>query len=536
MGSLTLRTWPFQNNEPVELVWFGSPFLDYRGNWRIKVAFRDSRNTLKIETYPWGTLPYLRLGQVYINGETDPVKPLSGSGYVIKVKHLSQGVKGIGFDLPIRLISFDKKPELGLQKIIKFQSEGNIFCIPMIELIRALFINSRHLAYYMMQPHGIDLLVDRCEYRGDSLWFDMSQRVPAKLAQKNNARHLSWIYCDPAIRSMWDSVYQLMFASAVKDSPLDPTDRMKKGIPLDMELSRIGPIELYVRGIDFMDHILVQEIIGFSGFYHPVKDIHFWHPSKKRRESVYADKKVRVSTRPDRDEYILNDRSVQAKEDLHQDVIEAPPTYLRFSNSPKVTTRQDGIQKTNTGNDFIMKPGKGGKNAGAPEEVSTQDSVVGGDTPPIEFQTIETVSVHEAIGLERFFKMIEILKQVFLVDIRLSVVRVPLGKRFSVCPNGTRRTCAIVQLTNGNSTSYVIEVARPDDWSISTLMIRPTGHVPFSTIEADIQLLLEGMVEKGGHWDQNVLNRCRNMDIDKIRHYESDSPRDWAGRLIRKIT
>jgi len=113
------------------------------------------------------------------------------------------------------------------------------------------------------QPHGIDLLVDRCEYRGDSLWFDISQRVPAKLAKKKNARHLSWKYCDPAIRSMWDSVDQLIFTLAVKDSPLDPNDRMKKGIPLDMELSRIGSIEMYVRGIAFIDHVLVQEIIGF---------------------------------------------------------------------------------------------------------------------------------------------------------------------------------------------------------------------------------------------------------------------------------
>lgn len=535
MGSLTLRSWPFSNNEPVELVWFGSPFLDYRGNWRIKVAFRDSRGTLKIESYPWGTLPYLRLGQVYVNGESDPVKPLSGSGYVIKVDQLSQGVKGIGFDLPIRLISFDKRPDLGLQKIIKFQSDGNVFCVPIMELIRALFINSRHLAYYLMQPHGLDLLVDRCEYRGNTLWFDMSQRVPAKLAQENNARHLSWIYCDPAIRSMWDSVYQLMFASAVKDSPLDPTARMKNGIPLDIELSRMDQIEIYVRGSSFMDHILVHEIIGFSGFHHPAKEINLWHPSKKRRESVYADKKVRVSTKPDRDEYILNDRSVQAKEDTHQDVIEAPPTYLRFSNSPKVTTRQEGIQKTNTGDDLIFRPGKGGKNAGTPEEVSTQDSVVGGDTPPIEFQTIETVPAHEAIGLERFFKMIEILKQVFLVDIRLSVVRVPPGKRFSVCPNGTRRTCAIAQLTKGNSTSYIIELARPDDWSISTLMLTPFEQASLPSIERDIKSLLDGLVEKGGHWDQKVLDRCKNIDINKIKHYESDSPKDWANRLIGKM-
>jgi TnsE C-terminal domain len=536
MGSLTLRSWPFSNNEPVELVWFGSPFLDYRGNWRIKVVFRDSRGALKIESYPWGTLPYLRLGQVYVNGETDPVKPLSGSGYVVKVDQLNQGVKGIGFDLPIRLISFDKKPDLGLQKIIKFQSDGKVFCVPIMELIRALFINSRHLAYYLMQPHGIDLLVDRCECRGNTLWFDMSQRVPAKLAQEYNARHLSWVYCDPAIRSMWDSVYQLMFASAVKDSPLDPTARMKSGIPLDIELSQTGPIEMYVRGTSFMDNILVQEIIGFSGFQHPAKEINFWHPSKKRRESVYADKKVRVSTKPDSDEYILNDRSVQAKEDSHQDVIEAPPTYLRFSNSPKVTTGQDGIQRANTGDDLIFRTGKGGKNAGAPGEVSTQDSVVGGDTPPIEFQTIEVVPAHEAIGLERFFKMIEILKQVFLVDIRLSVVRVPPGKRFSVCPNGARRTCAIAQLTNGNSTSYIIEVARPDDWSISTLMLRSTGDAPLSSIEADIQLLLNGMVEKGGHWDKNVLHDCSKLSIEKIKHYKSDTNMEWARRFINKLT
>ncbi|MFP3392017.1 Tn7-like element transposition protein TnsE [Brevibacillus sp. SIMBA_040] len=536
MGSLTLRSWPFSNNEPVELVWFGSPFLDYRGNWRIKVVFRDSRGALKIESYPWGTLPYLRLGQVYVNGETDPVKPLSGSGYVVKVDQLSQGVKGIGFDLPIRLISFDKKPDLGLQKIIKFQSDGKVFCIPIMELIRALFINSRHLAYYLMQPHGIDLLVDRCEYRGKTLWFDMSQRVPVKMAHENNARHLSWIYCDPAIRTMWDSVYQLMFASAVKDSPLDPTARMKSGIPLDIELSHTGPIEMYVRGIAFMDHILVQEIIGFSGFQHPAKEINFWHPSKKRRESVYADKKVRVSTKPDSDEYILNDRSVQAKEDSHQDVIEAPPTYLRFSNSPKVTIRQEGIQRTNTGDDLIVKPGKGGKNVGAPEEVSTQDSVVGGDTPPIEFQTIETIPITEAIGLEAFFEMIQFFKSVFAGEVRMSLLRVPLGKRFSVCSNGSRRTCAIVQTIIGITTNYIIEVARPDAWSISTLILQSAQQTSIIAIERYINLLLDGLIEKSGHWDQDVLNRCIDLKVIKVKHYQSDSIRDWAYRIVAKLS
>lgn len=75
---------------------------------------------------------------------------------------------------------------------------------------------------------------------------------------------------------------------------------------------------------------------------------------------MYADKKIRVTTKSARDEYILNDQSVNAKEDANQDVIEVPPTFLRFNSSPKVTTRQEGIQSTNKGNDLIVKPGKGG--------------------------------------------------------------------------------------------------------------------------------------------------------------------------------
>lgn len=282
--------------------------------------------------------------------------------------------------MPKRLIDFGKNPELGLQNIIQYRSSGANYCIPVIELVRALFINSRYLAYYLLQPHGIDLLVDNSHIQGGILYFDLSNRVPAKLATDNNARHLSWIHTDSRIRSLWDSVYQNMFSRAVKSSPHNPIAKLKKGVPLEITLPAIEPIELYVRGVQFIDHILVKEILAIGGFRHPSDEILFWHPSKKRHEWSSGDKAVRITDGAKKDDYILNDQSDNAKEDINQDVLETPPTVMKFINYPVVETRRLNVRHSNTGTDVIISSGIGGKYAGT-NEVSTQDSIVGGDPP-----------------------------------------------------------------------------------------------------------------------------------------------------------
>ncbi|MDC0764752.1 Tn7-like element transposition protein TnsE [Brevibacillus sp. AG] len=534
MVALKLKSWPFPENQEAELVWFGSPFMDYKGNWRIRVAFRTSASGIKVVSYPWGTLPYLRIGQIYSNGVYDQIRPMSGSAFQFRIDSLDQGTVTNSFKLPKRLIDFGKNPELGLQNIIQYRTSGPTYCIPVIELVRAMFINSRYLAYYLLQPHGLELLVDNSHSQGRIFHFDLTSRVPAKLATDNNARHLSWIHTDSRIRSLWDSVYQNMFSQAVKNSPYNPTATFKKGIPLDVNLPVIGPIELHVRGDQFIDYVLVKEILAIGGFRHPADEILFWHPSKKKREWSAGDKSVRITSGAKNNDYVLNDQSDNAKEDTNQDVLETPPAIMKFVNYPVVETRRLNVKHSNTGTDVIVSSGRGGKYAGT-KEISTQDSMVGGDTPPIEFLTLETIPVNEATGLESFFQMIEILKKLFLVNIKMSVLRIPLGKRFSVCPNGTRRTCAVVQVAYGNSALFIIEVARPDDWSISTLILRPINKIEMKVVEQSIKQLLNGLVQKGGHWDQSVLNQCNGMSIEKLKHYQSDTIPDWANRLFGKF-
>src|SRR5690606_1313903 len=140
------------------------------------------------------------------------------------------------------------------------------------------------------------------------------------------------------------------------------------------DLPPIGQLELHVRGVQFINHVLVKEIIAISGLRHPARDIVFWHPSKKRQESIYGDKKVRLTTRSRNDDYVINDQSENAKEDTNQDVLETPPTFMRFTNYPVVTIRRERVRRTHTGDEVLITTGRGGKNSGT-QEVSVQDSV-----------------------------------------------------------------------------------------------------------------------------------------------------------------
>lgn len=535
MAAIEFRPWPFLENEDVELFWFGSPYTDYKGDWRVRIAYRRASGDLKILSRAWGTIPLLRLGQIYTNGFYNQVRPMSGSSYTFTIPSLDTGAIVNSFKLPKRLIDFGKNPELGTQNILQYSIGDLTYCIPVIELVRAMFINSRLMAYSLLQPHGLEQLIENCEFERNVLHFHLGNRVPNTLATESNARHMSWIYVDFKIKAMWESIYRMLFSQAVNGSSINPAITLRKGIPLSVELAPTGPIEMAVRGEKFLNFILVKEIIAFGGFTHPANEIEFWHHSKKRQESVFGEKRLRITSRTKNDEIIINDESENAKEDTNQDVLEAPPTYMKFINYPVVRTRKQSVRRTNAGNDAIVNSGKGGKSSGDAKEVSVQDSIVGGDTPPIDFQTLEMVPVSEAIGLEDFFKMISMLKELTSFSIRMSVVRVPPGKRFSICPNGTRRTCAIVQVSNGVNTKYIVEVARPDDWSISTLILQPLKDMSIDAIELEIRFLLNGLVQKVGHWDRNIVDEINYLYITKLKHRHNEEGRKWAIRLMKKI-
>ncbi len=534
MSSLTLRPWPFTPGELVEVYWFASPHIDQNKAWKLNIAFKGEKEPVKLVSYPWGTFPFFRLGQHFRNGKLDLTEPSSGYIQNLTLNNLNQGIIVNSFDMPKGLIHLNQNPNLGLQKVIKYSVGGTHYYIPVMEFIRFFFINSRTLALSLLQPHGLDSLIDNLHIFDDNkIHLRLNRKIPTNLVNDNEIIHLAWIYCDPYIRHSWESVFQKLYKNAISKFPSNPLMHFSRGIPLEIDLPKTDQVNLYFRGLQYYSHVLILEMIGITGLEYPFSEVTYYHPSLKRQVSVKANKKVRFTQNEKSEQYLLNDHSEEAKEDVIQDAIETMPIYLRFENLPNIKGCRLEERKVNKGEEIIVIGGRGGKNL--ERKISTEESIYGGDTPPIEFSSLEVLSPNEAIGLEAFFQVIQLLKKKYPVEINMSILRLPLGKKFSLCPDGSRRTCAIVQIRTSNHTKYIIEVARPDSWSISTLILSPKEKFPFRRVESDMKNLLEDVVNKGGHWDQSIIDGYYNWDIIKLRHSQGASLHDWGENIVHKL-
>lgn len=537
MGTIRLRRWPFETNETVEICWFGSVFMGAKGSWRINIAFRRSGKPIQIVDYPVGVWPMLRLGQQYTDGFFDVTGTNTGIVETIQIDDVRQGKLVFGFDVPSKLLFLDKHKDLGRQYVWKYEIGDNEYYVPIMEWIRCLYVKNRTLAYLMLMPHGLDLIVENVKQDDEAFYIDFNRRLPVTLAQKkDNALHISWIYSNNNIRDSWDSIYNYIMRYAVKKDPAYPRSIYREGIALKFELPLLEPCEMIVRCVRKGNQTLVQEILGISNLNLPAEKLIYSHPLLKKQLAVDGPKKTRITDSDENDEDIaITEENEPAKENPYQDVLDVPPTFFGFVNKPEIIIHRKDSQRVNTGEETIMPLGRGGKNIGDdPKEVSVEDTMTGAGTPPIEFESLQAVPFTEGIGLEDFFRVVQKLIEDYGLKIKMSVLLLPLGRRYSICENGIRRTCAVVQVTTPLTQRYILEIARPDGWSISTLLLTPKKAISVREIEKDICYLLEAVVKKGGHWDRSTLSMC-NLDIEKIKHFQNDSIDDWTIRILNKI-
>ncbi|TCS68542.1 Tn7-like element transposition protein TnsE [Effusibacillus lacus] len=535
MATIKLRPWPFRSGEPIELFWFGSLFQDHQGNWKIPVAFKI-KNDIQIVNYPWGTLPLLRLGQQYVDGSIGPFSLKRGMVDSLTLTNSEEGDVCQGFDLPSQLIYFHKIRDLGTQKLRKFRIGKITYYIPCIEIIRSFFAKTRTLAYSLLEPNGLEMLINDFREEDNKAEIDLSRRIPNNMVNENLITHLAWILGNENVRTVWNEIYNHIYQEALAKSPINPVIQFRNGIPIQARLPVSSFSKITYRGLKAQNHVLILEILGIAGLNIPYRRIMYSHSSLKQKVRIQGEKRLKLTQKRMNEDYVLEENSRSAKEDVNQSTVEISPTLLTYDRKPEVSVRFSEQQPINTGNGYVVVSGKGGKYIGTAQKVSTQDSVYGGDTTPIEFGTITTVPIQRGIGLEGFFRVIQYIQKMYPeIKINASVAYLPSGKRFSVCPDGTRRTCAIVQLNISNHVRYLLEIARPDGWSISTLMLIPKPGLGVQIIERYISILLESVVEKGGHWDQDILDKCRDLEIERIRHYKNDTVESWAVRLVGRI-
>lgn len=521
MSIFRIKPWPFNKDEAAELYWICSPFMNENREWMLKVAFRYEDNIKMVEV-PWGTLPFLRLGQKYING-TAVSSNKAGIISEVNIEHEEFKVFG-AFYMPKELYYFYKIYECGLQKICQFKVGKKTYYVPCTEIVRSFFAKSKTLANYILKPNGLDFLIKSSEIIKDCLYLSFSFEVPEKIATKETAGHIGWIKYNEDAFSSWSSVYGNIFSSQTKYNVVELLPPVMK------------ECKWTFRGITVNDSVLILEILSSTGLRTPFKSIKFDHPKIIRNRVTEDPNKIRKRINENDDIYELTEDNEGLGTRLEQKphVVELEPTKFIFEDIEHIEKISDQDREVILGTKIISSnrnvPGSGESSI----NVSTEDWTSQGQIQPLEFSSLEIVKGRTGKGLEEFYEAINFIKNEYpSLEISMTEVFLPEGKSFSYYPDGDRRNCAIVRIDmERDFSNYIIEIGRIDEWPISTLyLLQSKKSTLNNNYESTINILLNSVLDNYGHWDDEILKSLFIDDYRKTKH----SKHNEAIELAKKI-
>lgn len=538
MSRLKIKSSSFGEDEEVELYWHGVSFQNTEGLWMIKCLFKRMEGSYQEQVIPFGTLPYLRIGQSYINGDFLD-KPGKGSLFEIKLPSCVRFDICKAFDFPKSLYAFDRKPApaYGNLPICRFEVGGIIYYIPCTEIVRSILAPYKMLVNQILRPDGLDYFIESYNEYNSRLSITLSEEYNRKLLNDDSISYFIWLRFNMYARKSWNSVYKNMLLDASKRSG-DIAAEFKKGVPIRVIPPHSGYSTWTFRGLTYKNHCLILELLHRSDLAIPFTRIECFHPKLERLEADRKPRYVKDSTKKplDGDSIELDTTGQASEKHTNNIIIEQPPVMYSFKYKPRIFRKSNKTRRIHTGDVIVIGTGKDGEsdNVG-----TTQDWVLGGNIPQIEFSGLKMVDVSLSKGLEEFLRLIEHIQKFYKnLSLSLSIISLPPLKSFSYYEDGGLRSCAVVQITqNGHIPCYLIEVGRADEWSISTLVVKPvkTEHSGVQAFGDFTQRLLINLVNNNGHWDREFFRMENNYVFETAKHISGQPIIRWSERIIEKL-
>ncbi|TDY07311.1 UNVERIFIED_CONTAM: hypothetical protein BJ099_10429 [Lysinibacillus xylanilyticus] len=491
--------------------------------WFIQTGFICKGNCQIIDL-PIGVLPILKIGVPYQDGIPLLTQKI-GTLFEVRVENFRNGRISKAIDVCRRLNYYlHKKPELMIQNIWSFESDEMIYHIPQTEIVRALFGVNKIMSNALFRPNGLELLVNRVSMSKDQLAIiDFLDDIPNSIVTDDFARYFGWIFLHPEMKKSYASVQSNLYGMMVRSSN-------SKGIPIEVAVPKMKGFHLAVRGIRHNNEVLILEWLGSDIVDPPFRALELHHKSIKKRIYSPGGRKTRLSNKEKNEDYLLNENNGErSREDTNQPVIETDPIQIAFRHLPIVNRVSNYEQKVNQGDEYISNVGSGG---GIKQNIVGLDESIfgGGILNPLEFNSLEVTKTYLDYGLDKFMEMIRRLAN-YNPHLRVNVtlIYLPLGRKFSYLADGRRRICAVVKITSDLKKSYVIEVAVPDNHSISTLIIPSLEDIHMD--EVRLSFLLKGLINKGGSWSNQFLFNIPHL---KLKHMHDNIDR-WTKKLLEMV-
>lgn len=413
-----------------------------------------------------------------------------------------------------------KIPELMFQYVFEFTMEGNTYYLPQFEFIRAVFATNKTIINAMIQPNGLEFLVKRSYLNNYKAFLELADEIPNVVVKDDNfIRYFSWLYFSSEIKASFESVYTKI---KVK---INNWDFLK----LEVQLPSSSNTQVRFRGIQKDNKFLILQWLGSDLEGTTFSDIEVKHKAFKKKIDAPGKRKYRNSQQKNDFENVLNaNPNERSKQDANPPVEDILGTQFDFGNPANIHKLFGDTQEVNQGDIYISNQGQGGGIQKQWQQIVGLDgSVYGRAIQPIEFKLLEVTNDIRGQGLENFVKMIRVFQRdygKYLVS--LNFVYLPKGRKFSYITSSKRRVAAITKIKDRDTGVfvYVIEIATPDNKSLSTLMIK---NLLEGRVEYVIKEILEGLVYSSGTWNSKKLKKYNHV---RIKHTNNNNA-DWARRI-----
>jgi hypothetical protein len=532
MVKFTLKKWPFEQGERVALHWMRSPIKTKQNRWIFELVFKNKVGELIPYTVPWGTLPNFRLGQIFQDGKALD-SPIRGFNTPLHIPDMSECEIKKAINIPPKLYFLENSNNWE-EKCLIYKNDSQTIIVPCIEIIRSILTPMKILANALVRPQGLDDLIDSRKIEDETLFLNLSSNVPSNIISNDFVSQLSWLLYEENVREIWDDVYQNVFnAEKINNS----------GIPIKLatKMPLVGSRNIRARVLKQDNIILVLELSYIPGLKRQYNKISVSHHSFIERVVISnpGPKKSRKSKTNDNSEpYYLVDTGAP-KNRSEQVLIDSDSTVLGFDEPIEIVREKHKQRLMRHHGEELETPKIPGSEENKKEKLlSTAEPEADGDLMPAEFRPEFIKVTSELTGLENFLKAVDLVKYIVKhIIINIDIEEMPRKGTYPFLPNGSLRKYALVKFEKpGYETSYLLEIGRPDNKCLYTLVFKPKGQ-PLSKQQLEILVnnLIDVLIDNNGCWEKDYLIRNKEVRFIKMRHVTNRPPTKWAENIVEKL-
>lgn len=498
---LKLDNWPFEKSKKAKLIWIGEPFK-YNNKWMIDTYFNDGKITKRI-IQDWANLYFLSIDKFYIDGDLRSGEIIDNEGVMktIDINLSNITSKYNETDWHILKSSYKSK-----SKTFSFWKYNVLYTIPIIEIVRAILApNTFMLNTILYNDSWEDYFTYKIENK--KLEIDFTNHYKRSYLKNEYYNHLAWMISNEEILKMCNDIGYNMFS--------------KGKLIFDFDIHNFN---ITARVKENKHGFTVMEILKVNGKEIKVDELKIFHPSFEQREKS-NEAKLRAYTYSNNNS---DDRTIDSSIDgardyderineelIVQEYIKVPVVKREKEHSGKLRTKEDNDTKKYIIDDDNLRTlsSEGGlKKASGIEAAAIDETIV-----PTEFNRF-------------IYNLRELEKLDWIEKVNISIVMLPVGRKFSYLSNGIdRRKCLIAEIYKFNGEIFgIIEVERQSKL-LSTLVLRERLK---RRLQWAYEELLIGLVFESGKWSAKVINNLKEKDIEIYRNKHMNNE---LNNIIQKI-